>query len=75
MEKKITSIDEYRRWAKSRIGYLETTQVEIAKELGIPKARVTESFYGRPGGKKYTPMIIKKLGGKEEDFEQLLKAL
>lgn len=72
---KVRNIKEYRKWVKSRLGYLEMTQVELSRRTGIPQTRISESIHGKPSGKKYTRDIIKALGGREEDFEEFLKAV
>lgn len=73
--KKITSIEEYRRWAKMRMGYLELTQAELARRMHVPRERINESLHGKPSGRKYVLPVIRELGGREEDFEELLRAL
>ena len=72
---KVRNTGEYRKWVKSRLGYMEMTQAELARKTGIPRTRINESIHGKPSGRKYTRDIIKALGGREEDFEEFLKAV
>ena len=71
----IGNLQEFRRWVKIRLAEEEISQNELAKRMGIPHARISEATHGKPAGKKYVVPIIEKLGGKAEDFEELLKVI
>lgn len=62
---------EFRIWASSQLMQQGKTRVAIAKELNIPVSRVCEAINGTGGCVKYIPMIIRHLGGNEEDFKEL----
>lgn len=69
----IGNLQEFRRWVKIRLVEEEISQNELAKQMGIPHARISEATHGKPTGRKYVIPIIEKLGGKAEDFEEFLK--
>lgn len=71
---KVKNLTEFRRWVKIRLVEEEISQNELAKQMGIPHARISEATHGKPTGKKHIVPIIEKLGGKLEDFEEFLKA-
>lgn len=73
--RKVTDLTEFRKWVKIRLVEEEISQRELAKQMGIPHARISEATHGKPSGKKYIAPIIKELGGDLKDFEQLLKAV
>lgn len=54
---------------KKRLIELKMTQRELAKEVGVSENYLTDILSGRRSGKKYRPLIYKKLG--LEDPEEL----
>lgn len=71
---KIRNLAEFRRWVKIRLVEEEISQNELAKQMGIPHARISEATHGKKTGKKYIIPIIERLGGDLKDFEEFLKA-
>ncbi len=74
-ESKVKTLNEFRLWVKIRLVEEEISQNELAKQMGIPHARISEATHGKPTGRKYVIPIIERLGGKAEDFEEFLKAI
>ncbi len=72
---KIRNLAEFRRWVKIRLAEEEISQNELARQMEIPHARISEATHGKPPGRKHIIPIIKKLGGKLEDFEVFLKII
>lgn len=72
---KIRNLAEFRRWVKIRLAEEEISQNELARQMMIPHARISEATHGKPAGRRHIVSIIEKLGGKLEDFEDFLKAI
>lgn len=73
IDKRITSLVEFRRWVKVQVADREISQAELARQMQIPDSRISEALHGKQSGKKYIIPIIKRLGGNVEDFEEFLK--
>lgn len=72
---RIRNLAEFRRWVKIRLVEKEISQNELARQMGIPHARISEATHGKRSGDKYIIPIIEKLDGNLKDFEQFLKVL
>lgn len=72
---KIRNLTEFRRWVKIRLVEKEISQSELARQMGIPQARISEATHGKQSGNKYIIPVIEKLGGNVEDFKEFLKAI
>lgn len=70
---KIRNLAEFRRWVKIRLVEKEISQNELARQMGIPHARISEAIYGKRSGNKHIVSIIKELGGNVDDFKEFLK--
>ena len=66
-------LKEFRHWVKVQLVYRDSSQRRLAKELGIPHARISEALHGKPSGDKYLIPIIQFLGGDTKDFSSILK--
>ena len=65
---RISNLAEFRRWVKIRL-------VELARQMGIPHARISEATHGKQSGNKYIIPIIEELDGDVDDFKEFLKAI
>lgn len=72
---RIGNLAEFRRWVKIRLVEEEISQNELARQMGIPHARISEATHGKPSGNKYILPIIEELDGNVEDFKEFLKAI
>ncbi|MCD7812107.1 MAG: hypothetical protein LUG91_09730 [Ruminococcus sp.] len=72
---KIRNLAEFRRWVKIRLVEEEISQNELAKQMQIPHARISEATHGKPSGTKYIIPIIEKLDGDVDDFKDFLKSV
>ena len=72
---KIRNLAEFRRWVKIRLVEKEISQRELARQMDIPHARISEATHGKQSGNKYIVPIIEKLGGDLNDFKEFLKAI
>lgn len=73
--KKIRNLTEFRRWVKIRLVEKEISQRELARQMDIPHARISEATHGKQSGNKYIISIIKELGGDVNDFKEFLKGI
>ena len=48
---------------------------ELARQMGIPHARISEATHGKQSGNKYIIPIIEELDGDVDDFKEFLKAI
>ena len=71
---KINNVVEFRRWVKIRLIEKEISQNELARQMGIAHARISEATHGKPCGNKYIVPIIENLGGDLKDFEGFLES-
>lgn len=74
-EKQIRNLDEFRRWVKMQLAGREISQSELARQMEIPKARISEATHGKQPGRKYVVPIIVELGGNIENFKEFLKTI
>lgn len=72
---KIRNLAEFRRWVKIRLVEKEISQRELARQMDIPHARISEATHGKQSGNKYIVPIIEELGGDLNDFKEFLKAI
>ena len=72
---RIANLDEFRRWVKVELAKREMSQTELARQMGIPQARISEATHGKQSGNKFIVSIIRVLGGDVRDFEEFLKAI
>lgn len=72
---RITNLEEFRRWVKVELAKREMSQTELARQMGIPQARISEATHGKQSGNKFIVSIIRVLGGDVNDFEEFLKAI
>ena len=70
---RVRNLAEFRQWVKIRLVEKEISQNEMARQMGIPHARISETMHGKPDGKKHIVPIIKWLDGNLEDFEEFLR--
>ena len=75
MKEKITNTAEFRRWVRLQVVSQEISMAELARQMEIPQARISDAIHGRSTGNKYIIPIIRKLDGDEENFKELLKAI
>ena len=68
---RISNLAEFRRWVKIRLVEKEISQNELARQMGIPHARISEATHGN----KYIIPIIEELDGDVDDFKEFLKAI
>lgn len=73
--KEVRNYSEFKRWVRIRLAEEEISQNELARQLGVPHARISEATHGKRSGNKYITPIIKKLGGDLKDFEEFLKTI
>ncbi len=74
-EKKIRDFPGFRLWVQIRLLEEGMTQQQLAEQMGVVRPRITEATFGKPSGRKYVLPIIRKLGGDEKDFQELLKVI
>lgn len=72
---RIRNLAEFRRWVKIRLVEKEISQRELARQMNIPHARISEATHGKQSGNKYIVPIIEELGGDLNDFKEFLKAI
>lgn len=72
---RIANLDEFRRWVKVELAKREMSQTELARQMGIPQARISEATHGKQSGNKFIVSVIQALGGDVNDFEEFLKAV
>ncbi len=72
---KIRNLAEFRRWVKIRLVEKEISQRELARQMDIPHARISEATHGKQSGNKYIVPIIEELGGDLNDFKEFLKVI
>lgn len=72
---KIGNLAEFRRWVKIRLVEKEISQRELARQMDIPHARISEATHGKQSGNKYIIPIIETLDGDLKDFQEFLKAI
>ena len=70
---RISNLAEFRRWVKIRLVEKEISQNELARQMGIPHARISEATHGKQSGNKYIIPIIEELDGDVDDFKELQK--
>ena len=75
MKEKITNTAEFRRWVRLQVVSQEISMAELARQMEIPQARISDAIHGRSTGNKYIIQIIRKLDGDEENFKEFLKAI
>lgn len=75
MKETITNTAEFRCWVKMQVVRREISMAELARQMNIPQARISEAIHGKSSGNKYILPIIETLGGSPEDFEEFLKAV
>ena len=75
MKEKITKTAEFRRWVRLQVVSQEISMAELARQMEIPQARISDAIHGRSTGNKYIIPIIRKLDGDEENFKEFLKAI
>ena len=69
---RISNLAEFRRWVKIRLVEKEISQNELARQMGIPHARISEATHGKQSGNKYIIPIIEELDGDVDDFKEFL---
>ena len=69
----IKNTNDFRRWVRVRMAYLDITQRQLADKMGIAYPRICEAIQGKPTGKKYIVPLIEELGGNVDSFEAILK--
>ena len=47
---KVRNLAEFRRWVKIRLVEKEISQNELARQMGIPHARISEATHGKQSG-------------------------
>ena len=67
---KVRNLAEFRRLVEKEI-----SQNELARQMGIPHARISEATHGKQSGNKYIIPIIEELDGDVDDFKEFLKAI
>ena len=72
---RIRNLAEFRRWVKIRLVEKEISQRELARQMDIPHARISEATHGKQSGNKYIVPILEELGGDLNDFKKFLKAI
>ncbi len=72
---KIRNLAEFRRWVKIRLVEKEISQRELARQMDIPHARISEATHGKQSGNKYIIPIIEELDGNLNNFKEFLKAI
>lgn len=72
---KIRNLAEFRRWVKIRLVEKEISQRELARQMEIPPARISEATHGKQTGNKYIVPIIEELDGDLNNFKEFLKAI
>lgn len=72
---KIKDTAEFRRWVKIRLVEKDISQRELARQMDIPHARISEAIHGKQSGNKYIVPIIEELDGDLNDFKEFLKAI
>lgn len=75
MGERITNTEEFRRWVKMQVASREMSMAELARQMNIPQARISEAIHGKQYGNKYVLPIIEALDGNTEDFKEFLKAV
>ena len=75
MKEKITNTAEFRRWVRLQVVSQEISMAELARQMEIPQARISDAIHGRSTGNKYIIPISRKLDGDEENFKEFLKAI
>ena len=75
MKEKITNTAEFRRWVRLQVVSQEISMAELARQMEIPQARISDAIHGRSTGNKYIIPIIRKLDGDEEIFKEFLNAI
>lgn len=72
MNIKINNSSDFRRWVKIQMAYMEITQRQLAKKMGIAYPRICEAIHDKPSGKKYIIPLIEELGGDIDNFKEIL---
>ncbi len=72
---KLRNLAEFRRWVKIRLVEKEISQRELARQMDIPHARISEATHGKQSGNKYIIPIIEELDGNLNNFKEFLKAI
>lgn len=75
MKEKITNTNEFRRWVRMQVVSKEISMAELARQMEIPQARISDAIHGRSTGNKFIIPIIRKLDGDEDNFKEFLKAI
>ena len=75
MKEKITNTAEFRRWVRMQVVSKEISMAELARQMEIPQARISDAIHGGSTGNKFIIPIIRKLDGDEENFKEFLKAI
>lgn len=75
MGKEVKTLLEFRKWVKIQLVYREISQNELAKQMNIPHARISEATHGKQQGKKFIVPIIEELGGDLNDFKDFLNSV
>lgn len=75
MGREVKTLLEFRQWVKIQLVYKEISQNELARQMNIPHARISEATHGKQQGKKFIVPIIEELGGNIKDFKNFLKAV
>lgn len=65
----VKNLSEYRIWVKKRLVEEEISLRQLAKQMNIPHARISEALHGKPSGNKYIVPIIEELKGNIDEFE------
>lgn len=72
---KVTNLAEFRLWVKIRLVEREISQRELAKQMDIPHARISEAIHGKQTGNKFIVPIIQNLSGDLDNFKEFLEAV
>lgn len=72
---KVSNLAEFRRWVKIQLVEKEISQNELARQMGIPHARISEATHGKAAGNKWIVQIIESLNGNLDDFKEFLKTI
>ena len=56
---RISNLAEFRRWVKIRLVEKEISQNELARQMGIPHARISEATHGKQSGTNTSFLLLR----------------
>ena len=59
MKEKITNTAEFRRWVRLQVVSQEISMAELARQMEIPQARISDAIHGRSTGNKYIIQLLR----------------